>query len=96
MARYNITRTIEKTAVDCLCFNKTDAEPFNVNVILGRKVTDAKAIEKLVRKVVEADSNIKLIDVVNVEYETVLYGISEQDFLAHAVALDPNTRKPLA
>lgn len=95
MARYSITRTIEKTCVTCLCFDKTTAEPYNTTVVLGRRVNDSNAIEKAVRKIVEADSNVKLIDICEVNYDTVLYGISEQDFLAHAVALDPKTRKPL-
>ena len=94
MARYSITRTMEKTVVTCLCFDKTSAEPFNTTVTLARKVNDSKAIEKAVRKIVEADSNTKLIDVVEVSYETALMGISEQDFLANAVLLDPKTRKP--
>ena len=94
MARYAITRTMEKTVVTCLCFDKTSAEPFNTTVTLARKVNDSNAIEKAVRKIVEADSNTKLIDVVDVSYETALMGISEQDFLANAVLLDPKTRKP--
>lgn len=95
MARFSITRTIEKTVVTCLVFDKTTAEPYNTTIILGRRVNDDAAIEKAVRKIVEADSNLKLIDVCEIAYDTALYGISEQDFLAHAVALDPKTRKPL-
>lgn len=95
MARFAITRTIEKTVVTCLVFDKTTAEPYNATIFLGRRVNDNAAIEKAVRKIVEADSNLKLIDVCDIAYNTALYGISEQDFLDHAVVLDPKTRKPL-
>ena len=96
MARkYAITRTIEKTVATALVFDKTTAEPSNVTVTLGHKLNDAAAIERAVRKMVESDPNIKLIDVVDVEVSTQLLGITEEDFLAHAVRLDPKTRKPL-
>lgn len=93
--RYPITRTIEKTKVVVLLFDKTSAEAYNETVTLPRKLNDAKAIEKAVRKLVETDDNIKLIDIVDVSSETACYGITEQDFLAHAVQLDPRTRNPL-
>lgn len=96
MARkYAITRTIEKTVATALVFDKTTAEPSNVTVTLGHKLNDAAAIERALRKLVESDPNIKLIDVVDVEVSTQLLGITEEDFLAHAVSLDPKTRKPL-
>ena len=93
--RYPITRTIEKTKVVALLFDKTTAEAHNETVVLARKLNDAKAIEKAVRKLVETDDNIKLVDIVDVSSETACYGITEQDFLAHAVELDPRTRNPL-
>lgn len=96
MARkYAITRTIEKTVATALVFDKTTAEPSNVTVTLAHKLNDAADIERAVRKLVESDPNIKLIDVVDVEVSTQLLGITEEDFLAHAVALDPKTRKPI-
>lgn len=94
--RYPITRTIEKMKVVALLFDKTSAEAYNETVVLARKLTDAKAIEKAVRKLVETDDNIKLVDIVDVSTETACYGITEQDFLAHAVQLDPRTRNPIA
>ena len=96
MARkYAVTRTVEKTVATALIFDKTTAEPSNVTVTLGHKLNDAAAIERAVRKIVEADSNIKLIEVVDSTTSTQLLGITEEDFLAHAVNLDPKTRKPL-
>lgn len=96
MARkYAVTRTVEKTVATALIFDKTTAEPSNVTVTLGHKLNDAAAIERAVRKIVEADSDIKLIEVVDSTTSTQLLGITEEDFLAHAVNLDPKTRKPL-
>ena len=95
MARYAITRTVEKTSVVALVFDKTTAEAGNVAVTLGRKFTDDRAIERATRKVVEADPNVKFIEVVDVKTQSVCLGISEEDFLAHAITLDPKTRKPI-
>lgn len=95
MSTKYITRTIEGMDVVALVFDKTTAEPSNITITLGRHMNDSKAIERAVRKYVETDGNLKLIDVVDVSYTTDLYGISEQDFMAHAVRLDPNTRKPI-
>lgn len=96
MARkYSVTRTVEKTVVTALIFDKTTAEPSNVTVTIGHKLTDPAAIERSVRKIVEADSNIKLIDVVDTEISTIVLGITEEDFMAHAVELDPKTRKSI-
>ena len=95
MARYAITRTVEKTVVIALVFDKTTAEASDVAVTLGRKFNDTRAIERATRKAVESDPDMKFIEIVDVQTESVVLGISEQDFLAHAVTLDPKTRKPI-
>lgn len=96
MAKFAVTRTVETTEAVALVFDKTTAESFNRTVTLGHKPTNDAALERTVRRIIEADSNLKLIEVVDITVTSKLLGITEEDFLAHAVELDPKTRKPLA
>ena len=93
--KFAVTRTIEKTEAIALVFDKTTAEPLNDKVIIGHKLTDDRAVERAVRKVVEADPNMKLIEVIDYKTVSQLLGITEEDFMAHAVELDPKNRKPI-
>ena len=95
MARFTITRTVEKTEVNCLCFDKTAAEAFNKSIVLPGTYRDEKAMARKAAKVIEADANIRFIEVVDTSIISGVYGITEEDFFAHAVELDPKTRKPL-
>lgn len=96
MARkYTVTRTVEKTEAVALVFDKTTAEPHNEKVTIGHKLTDDRAVERTVRKIIEANPNLKLIEVVHYEIVSQLLGITEEDFMSHAVTLDPKTRKPI-
>ena len=96
MARkYTVTRTVEKTEATVLVFDKIHAEPFNDVITIGHKLTDDRAVERAVRKVVEANPDLKLIEVVSYGTVSQLLGITEEDFMAHAVPLDPRTRKPI-
>ena len=91
--KFAVTRTVEKTEAIALIFDKIHAEPFNDVVTIGHKLTDDRAVERAVRKVVEANPNLKLIEVVSYGTVSQLLGITEEDFMAHAVPLDPKTRK---
>lgn len=95
MSRFTITRTVEKTEVTCLCFDKTTAEPFNKTIVLADTYKDAKVLERKAAKVIEADPNIKFIEVVDTHIASGVYGITEEDFFNHCIELDPRTRKPL-
>lgn len=95
MTRFGITRTVLKTEVVCLCFDKTSAEAFNKKVTLSGTFKDDKAISRKAAKLIEQDPNIRFIEAVDTNVVTGVYGISEEDFFAHAVELDPASRKPL-
>lgn len=95
MARFAITRTLTKTEVTCLCFDKPTCEPFNKTVVLAGDIKDEKAIERKAAKLIEADPNHRFIEVAEVNTISGVYGITEEDFLNHAVPLDPATRKAL-
>ena len=93
--KFAVTRTVEKTEAIALIFDKIHAEPMNTTVTIGHKLTDDRAVERAVRKVVEADPDMKLIEVISYSTVSKLLGITEEVFMANAVALDPKTRKPI-
>lgn len=96
MARkYPFTRTISKQNVTALVFDKETAEAMNATVTIAPPIDDDKRLANAVRKKVETD-NIKFIEVVDVTLDEQVYGITLDDFMAHAVLLDPDTRKALA
>ena len=96
MARqYPFTRTIATQKVTTLVFDKETAEPSNITITLPANITEPAKLEKAAAKVINK-GNIKFIEVIDTVLEEKLYGISLEDFLAHAVELDPETRKPLA
>ena len=95
MARFSITRTVERTEITALCFDKISAEAFNKTITIPEPIRDLKKLERKAAKVIEQDANIRFIEVVDSNITSGVYGISEEDFFAHAVPLDPKTRKAL-
>lgn len=96
MARkYPFTRTISKQNVTALVFDTETAEAMNTTVTITPPIDDDERLAKAVSKKVETD-NIKFIKVVDVTLDENVYGITLDDFMAHAVQLDPTTRKALA
>ena len=95
MARqYPFTRTVTKQYVTALVFDKTTAEASNITVTIAPPINDNKNLEKAVSKKVETD-NIKFIEIVDVDFDAKLYGITLDDFINCAVELDPTTRNPI-
>ena len=96
MARkYTFTRSISKQNVIAFVFDKETAEPMNIPVTIAPPIDDPKRLANAVRKKVETD-NIKFIEIADVTLDEQVYGITLDDFMAHAVLLDPTTRKALA
>lgn len=93
--KYQFTRTVSKQTVTALVFDKVNAEPMNRVYVLAEPITDTARLERKVAKMVETDSNLKLIEVVDSYIEEKCYGLTAEDFMAHAVELDPKTRKAL-
>ena len=83
-----VTRTVQTTRATCLCLNTETAEPFNTDCVLSGTYQDMKSLLKAAKSVLETD-DITVCKIVNVEIEEDLYGMSEQDFLAHATKLPP-------
>lgn len=83
-----VTRTIQTTHANVLCMDIENREPCNKDVILPRTYKDENAILKAVKKVIETET-IKPVQVVSSMVQETLYGMSEQDFIAHASILPP-------
>lgn len=97
MARkFDITRTVDATTVNCLCFNKITAEAENIPVIVSDKYTDPTD-RKLEKQIVKnwSDSNRKFIEIVDVHDSSKCYGCTTEQFLSIATELDPKTRQPI-
>ena len=93
--KYPFTRTISSQKVDALVFDKETAEPFNMVVHVAPVVNDESKLEKAVAKLIDNEQH-KFIDIVHVETVNKCYGVTLEDFMAAAVELDPETRKPLS
>ena len=86
-----ISRTVNKMNVTCMTVDTVTAEVSNTTVVLAHVIKDPNALDKAVRQLVEKGTT-KFVAVVESSIETGLYGIAEQDFMAHAVKLDPIKR----
>lgn len=83
-----VTRTIQTTHCTVLCMDTEAREPINKDVVLPRTYKDENAMLKAAKKVIETDT-IKCVQVVHHTVNETLYGMPEQDFIAHAKPLDP-------
>ena len=83
-----VTRTIQTTHCNVLCMDIENREPCNKDIVLPRTYKDEKSLLKAVKKVVETDT-LKPVQVVSSMVQETLYGMSEQDFIAHATILPP-------
>ena len=92
--KFPFTRSISKQNVIALAFNKETAEPFNTSVTIAPPIADTKRLEKAVAAKVDS-ATVKFIEIVDVTVDEKVYGITLEDFMSHAVELDPKTRSPL-
>ena len=83
-----VTRTIPTTHCNVMCLDITAGEPCNKDIVLPRTYKDELAMLKAAKKVVETDT-IKAVHIVSSVVQETLYGMSEQDFIAHATILPP-------
>lgn len=85
-----VTRTITTTRANVLCVDVEQGEPFNQSVVVPRTYKDEKSLMKAVKSQIETDT-IKAVHVVDTEVLETLYGMDEQDFIAHAMVLSPRS-----
>lgn len=94
MRKPMVTRTIISTKVTALCVNPQTAETFEQVFTLSGKIEDkAKALKKVSKDYNSEDCTIVVVK--ELSPIEALYGMSEADFIAGAVILDPATRKAI-
>ena len=89
-----VSRTITITSAEVMCLDITTGTPCLRVVILPREFKDDKKLLQEVEKIVNSDI-LKAVHITSKTTNETLYGMSEADFIEHAMKLDPVTRKPL-
>ena len=84
-----LTRTITSMKCTAMMVNTETAEVFNKDFTAARIIEDANKLNKYAAKILNTD-NEKFVAIVDTEIVSGIYGISEEDFMAHAVRLGDN------
>lgn len=82
-----VTRTVSLNTYTVRTLNVETAEVRDIDYVVGTTYKDADAL-KLLQREHETDT-LKLCAIVNHTQQEILYGMSEQDFIAHAEVLPP-------
>lgn len=89
-----ISRTVFGTKVTAKVVDKNTDEVSTYEAVVAKVAEDDKAAAKALAKVLP--ENLVIITVVSFEKVETLYGMTVAEFMAHAVELNPETRKPVA
>lgn len=95
MGRNMVTRTLTSTQVTVLALDTETAEPQNLTYEIAGTFKDDKKLLAVIQKSHDTET-LKNVKVVDKREKETLYGMSEDEFIAHSAPLDPNTRKPYA
>ena len=94
MRKPMVTRTFKGMELIVMGVDTKSAEVSNKTVTLARVIKDNTKLLKAIKEVAEVGT-YKVVDIVHSKEVETLYGMTEQDFIAHATVLDPETRKAL-
>ena len=89
-----ITRTILGTKATVITVDTTNMTASTKDFTMGGEWTDNNKLLKALKKTYETDTMV-LSAIVKTEKIEKLYGMTEELFMANAVELDAETRKPL-
>lgn len=87
-----VTRTITTTNVIAMTVNVQEGETHTESFTLPRTYSDEAKLLKALKSQHETEE-VKIVAILSKEESETLYGMDEHDFIAHAVKLDPTTRK---
>lgn len=85
-----VTRTITTTKVNVMCLDIETGEPCNKITVVPRTYNDDEKLLKKVKEVLETET-LKPVHVVDKEEIETLYGMPEQEFIAHSRVLPPRS-----
>lgn len=83
-----VTRTIKTKEVAVLCLNTITAEPFNEKFTIPANLETDEKIMKHLRATRDTET-VKCVSIVNIIEQEHLYGMPEDEFIAHAEIIDP-------
>ena len=86
-----VTRTIVITTVEVMALEVSTASVKNASYSIAGTFTPEKALEKV--KALYATADFIPAQVVGMTSAEVLYGMSEEEFIAHARVLPPRSNK---
>lgn len=89
-----VTRAIIGTEVKALCFFTAENTCKEVSTLLAGVYKNTDKLEKKLKAVLD-DSEKTFVKVIEKIEKATLYGMTEDDFINHAVVLDPETRRRL-
>ena len=89
-----ITRTILGTKASVITVDTTNMTASTKDFTIGGEWSDNNKLLKALKKTYETDTQV-LSAIVKAEKIEKLYGMTEELFMANAVELDAETRKPL-
>ena len=92
MATPMVTRTCITTKVNLMCVDTVQGEIFNATVEIPRSHKDMNKLLKLSKEAYGETDTHKVVSIVDTEEIEILYGMSEADFIAHAMIL-PSRKK---
>lgn len=87
-----VTRTVNGTKVTVLAMDTVTCEPSNETYEIGGQYTNDEKLLKKVRKEHDTE-NFKVVKILSVESFEKRYGMKESDFIAHAVELEPLSKR---
>ena len=88
-----VTRSIKGTKAQVMVVNIESGETSTQDVTLSTTYKTGEKLFKAIEKVVSVNPSMKAVHVISSTEIESLYGMPEQDFMEHAVRLDPITRK---
>lgn len=81
-----VTRTIKSIDVTALCIDLIKTEPCNRTVTLGNRFKNEKDMAKKLSEMLDTD-DFKFVKIVHTAEHETLYGMTEEDFIAHAIVI---------
>lgn len=87
-----VTRTLTITKAICLCLDVTTVEPLNICVEISGVFKDEKKLLAKIKELKETD-DLKVVKIVSVDAKEDIYGMTEQDFMANAIKLEPRKKE---
>ena len=82
-----VTRTVSLNTYTVRTLNVETAEVLDIDYTVGTTYKETDALKQLQRE--HETDTLKLCAIVNHTQQEILYGMTEQDFIAHAEILPP-------